>query len=99
MKHRSIHLNIRWLYEIRLKIPTLYSIEKITIKIAEIDLETVAKQFGEVDLDNIRRPDEVDLLIGYNYAGWHPTTGKVNEHLVILVTFLVNELGDDAHQW
>ena len=42
-------------------------------------------QFKNVDLRDIQRPSgEVDLLIGYDYAGWHPTPEQANEHLIIL---------------
>ena len=63
----------------------VYGIDKITNDIAEVELKPIIKQFKNVDLHDVRRPSgEVDVLIGYDYAGWHPTPEQVNEHLIIL---------------
>ena len=63
----------------------VYGIAKITNNIAAIDMKSIVAQFKNVNLGDIERPSgEVNLLIGYDYAGWHPTSEQVHEHLIIL---------------
>ena len=36
-------------------------------------------------MEQISRPiGEVELLVGYDYAGWHPTKELSNDHLLLL---------------
>ena len=63
----------------------VYGIEKITNEIGKLELKDVVKQFEGITPDDIDRPEgELNLLIGYDYAGWHPVVEKSNGHLVLL---------------
>ncbi|XP_071954191.1 uncharacterized protein [Antedon mediterranea] len=61
-----------------------YGIPKITAKIGNQNLENLAKILN-VYPEQVKRPTgEVDLLVGYEYAGYHPTKIKACGHLVLL---------------
>ena len=63
----------------------VFGIDKKTGPIAEIGLEFIKKSFNDVTVDEIIRPSgEVDVLIGYDYAGWHPIPERISGHLMIL---------------
>ena len=43
------------------------------------------KHFPNIKIDDVARlSGEDDILIGYDYAGWHPTPEIVSGHLVLL---------------
>ena len=62
-----------------------YSINAISNFISGLNLSKIKKCFPDVKEEQIRRPrGEIDILIGYNYAGWHPIREQSNGHLLIL---------------
>ena len=65
---------------------TVYGIEKITKRVtSSIAPETVSSHFKDVDFRDVEQPlGSVDLLVGSDYAGWHPIVEQVNGHFVVL---------------
>ena len=62
-----------------------FGIERITNSISEIDTECIMNIFPGVPFGRIARPcGEVELLVGYDYAGWHPTKELCHKHLLLL---------------
>ena len=54
----------------------------------EIDLRPIVR-FTNIKIGDITRPSgEVDILIGYDYAGWHPIPELVCQYLVVLSNIL-----------
>ena len=65
----------------------LYGIDKITSDIQAINLDGIHRLFRNVTnfKEEITRPTgEVDVLIGFEYAGFHPQTEQSSEHLLLL---------------
>ena len=63
----------------------VYGFDKITSDVAKFELNSIVKQFENISLQDVERPcGEVDLLIGFDYAGWHPIPEQANGHLIIL---------------
>jgi hypothetical protein len=63
----------------------VYSINKISDQIKDIDMSKVMKYFPGLNKESIKRPKgEIDILIGYNYAAWHPVPKLSAGHLIIL---------------
>ena len=61
----------------------VYGIPKISSSIEAIETDMFAITFG-VHPEEIRRPEgEVDVLIGLEYAGFHPDKEKIVDHLVL----------------
>ena len=61
----------------------VYGIQKISSSIEAVETSMFAVMFG-VDPGTIRRPEgEVDVLIGLEYAGFHPDKEKSVDHLVL----------------
>ena len=68
-----------------MKYVSAFGIDRITNRISPIHKESVSRVFPEVTMDQISRPlDEVELSVGYDYAGWHPTKELSNDHLLLL---------------
>ena len=68
-----------------------YGIDKITSNISRIDLSNVIPLFKDVKINDIVRPEgEIDLLIGYEYAGLHPIRKRAVDNLLLLG----NEFGE-----
>ena len=62
-----------------------YGIDKVTNDISIIDKENLTRIFPDILLEQVARPSgEVDVLIGYDYAGWHPTKKQCCDHLLLL---------------
>ncbi|XP_038055192.1 uncharacterized protein LOC119727399 [Patiria miniata] len=62
-----------------------YGIDRITADIENIDVHRVPSLFDDVSDTEIERPrGQVDLLIGFEYAGYHPTRLKAVDHLLVL---------------
>ena len=62
----------------------VYGIENISTKLEAVKVEGVLKLFKIVPIDDIRLPTgEIDVLIGFEYAGYHPTRIQSNGHFVI----------------
>lgn len=63
----------------------VYGIDKITSDIQAINLDGIHRLFRNVTKEEITRPTgEVDVLIGFEYAGFHPQTEQSSEHLLLL---------------
>ena len=63
----------------------VYGIDKITADIPTIDQNAVQQLFKDVPNAGIDRPvGEVDVLIGFNYANFHPQREQSVEHLLLL---------------
>ena len=62
-----------------------HSINIISSDIKGLNFSEIKKYFPEaIESQLIRPKGEVDILIGYNYAAWHPIPEKSYEHLLIL---------------
>ena len=62
-----------------------YGIDKITSPIPSVDLKGISKLFKDVHADELIRPTgEVDTLIGYEYADFHPLKEQSSGHLLLL---------------
>ena len=62
-----------------------YGIDVITTEISEIHNASLLENCPGLDLKNVIRPrGKVDLLIGYDYASWHPTKIQNWGHLLLL---------------
>ena len=63
----------------------VYGIDKITSPIPSVDLKGISKLFKDVHEDELIRPTgEVDTLIGYEYADFHPLKEQSSGHLLLL---------------
>ena len=63
----------------------VYGINKITSDIEHVDVESIAHLFRNITKDEIARPaGPVDVLIGYEYAAYHPEREQNIDHLVLL---------------
>ena len=63
----------------------VYGIDKITSDIQAINLDGVHRLFGNETKREITRPTgEVDVLIGFEYAGFHSQKEQSSEHLLLL---------------
>ena len=71
-----------------------YGIERITLDIQAVNLDGVVNLFKGVSAEEVTRPTgPVDLLIGYEYAGFHPQLERRNGHLLILKNQFVKCIG------
>ncbi|XP_068712364.1 myosin-2 heavy chain-like [Montipora foliosa] len=62
-----------------------YGIDKITSDIESVSTENLANLFKGVSKDDIARPaGPVDVLIGYEYAAYHPQRTQNVGHLLLL---------------
>ena len=51
----------------------------------EIDHGKVRKSFPNISERELKRPfGKEDILVGYNYAAWHPFCEQSCQHLLIL---------------
>ena len=63
----------------------VYGIDKITSDIQTINLDGVNRLFGNETKREITRPTgEVDVFIGFEYAGFHPQKELSSKHLLLL---------------
>ena len=63
----------------------LYGIDRISTELESIDLSGVSQLFPKSLLNELRRPSgEIDVLIGFEYAGYHPTRIKSSGHLLVM---------------
>ena len=63
----------------------VYGIDKIYTELNSINLTEVTKLFKTVKPEEINRPcGEIDVLIGFEYAGYHPVKKECNDHLLLL---------------
>ena len=69
----------------KIRIIVAYGIEKITNEISNINTGHMNKLFNQANMPQMRRPSgTVDLLIGFEYAAWHPTREQAAGHLLLL---------------
>ena len=62
-----------------------YGIDKISSNISRMNVNNVISLFGGVMVNDITQPEgEVDLLIGYDYAGLHPVKQQAVDNLILL---------------
>jgi hypothetical protein len=62
-----------------------YGIGRITSDIQAVNLDGVVHLFKGISAEEVARPTgPVDLLIGYEYAGFHPQLERRNGHLLLL---------------
>ena len=63
----------------------VYGIEKITNNVQNVDVSYIAKLFTDVSTKDIDRPTgEIEVLIGYQYAAYHPQRQQNIGHLLLL---------------
>ena len=63
----------------------VYGIDKITSNIQAVNLDGVHRLFKDVTKEEIARPTgEIDVLIGFEYAGFHPQKEQFSGHLLLL---------------
>ncbi|KAJ7384836.1 hypothetical protein OS493_019513 [Desmophyllum pertusum] len=63
----------------------MYGIDKITSDIQSIDIDGVTGLFKNIPKEDIMRPTGVvDVLIGYEYADFHPQKEQSSGHLLLL---------------
>ena len=69
------------------------AIEKISSSISAVNIQDIASLFS-VDSDSIKRPSsgEIDVLVGVQYAAYHPVRIEAKGHLLLLQTGLVRRL-------
>ena len=76
----------------------VYGIQRISSSIESIETEQFAAKFN-VPPETIRRPvGEVDVLIGLEYAGFHPEKQLAIDHLVLFSNRFGTCLGGTHHQ-
>ena len=62
-----------------------YGIEKISTSIEAKDISEMAKLLEWENIESIQRPEgEIELLIGFEYAGFHPEKIKSANHLLLM---------------
>ena len=63
----------------------LLGIEKISTDINEINFQVISKLFNtKLNIARRRSGKEIDVLIGMQYAGFHPVRQEANGHLLLL---------------
>ena len=63
----------------------VYGIEQISTAVEKIKIDEVVKLFPNLQAKDIERPEgEIDVLIGLEYAGFHPVRTNSNGHLLLL---------------
>ena len=78
----------------QIKVINAYSMEKITNEISSINISTIKKLISNIDPYEICRPvGTVDLLIGFEYAAWHPVQLQAIGHLLVLSNMFGKCLG------
>ena len=61
-----------------------YGIDRMASDIQSVNLDGVVYLSKGVSVEEITRPTgPVDLLIGYEYAGFHPQVGRRKGHLLL----------------
>ena len=62
-----------------------YGIKKISTEIEKIDVGIVKHLFVDINENILERPGgEVDMLIGFEYAGFHPIRMQAADHLLLM---------------
>ena len=61
-----------------------YGIPQISSEIESIETDELARQFNVNPSDFQRPVGEIDMLVGYEYAGFHPERVRSMQHLLLL---------------
>ena len=63
----------------------VFGIDRITSDTQKVDIDGVVRFFNNVSKEEILRPvGPVDVLIGYEYAAYHPQKEQTSDHLLLL---------------
>lgn len=63
----------------------VYGIDKITSDIQSVNVDGIIQLFKNVSKEEISRPSgTIDVLIGYEYAAYHPQNEQTSGHLLLL---------------
>ena len=63
----------------------VYGIDKITSEIPTVKTDDLVQEFKDIKPEDARRPTgAVDVLVGYEYAGFHPQPEQRSDHLLLL---------------
>ncbi|XP_068713032.1 uncharacterized protein [Montipora foliosa] len=63
----------------------VYGIDKITSDIQSVNVNGIIQLFKDISKDEISRPSgTIDVLIGYEYAAYHPQSEQTSGHLLLL---------------
>ena len=63
----------------------MYGIDRISTKVRDIDLTEVMYLFDDLVPEDIKRhAGEIDVLIGFEYAGFHPVREQHADHLLLM---------------
>ena len=63
----------------------VYGIDKISIPVKAIDISPIKKLFDDDALSEINRPcGEIHVLIGFEYAGYHPLRITCKKHFLLM---------------
>ena len=66
----------------------VYGIDKITNNVQNVDVSYIAKLFTDVSTKDIDCPTgEIEVLLGYQYAAYHPQREQNISHLLLLKFF------------
>ena len=65
---------------------SVMGVERIPSDTRAINMNEIKDMFRSANLNYLMRPEygEVDLLVGYEYADFHPTKKEANGHLLLL---------------
>ena len=69
--------------EVRIEV---LGIERISTEIERIEISKVLNQFKTEEAMKVRRPEcgDIDLLVGFQYAAYHPVKREELEHLLLM---------------
>ena len=61
-------------------------LDEISTRISEVKLDGIKNLFSGINTDELCRPTdgEIDCLIGYQYAAFHPVMQQASGHLLVL---------------
>lgn len=63
----------------------VYGINQISSPMRDMDVDRVLHLFQGIKKKEVQRPSgQIDVLIGYEYAGYHPVREQSSEHLLLL---------------
>ena len=62
----------------------MYGINKISRNVQQFELRGVAELFSDLEEEDVKFPDgEIDVLIGFEYAGFHPVRKQSSDHILL----------------
>lgn len=80
---------------------TVLGIERISSDIKAVNVNGVMKMFKNVGIQDIDRPNEgqIDCLMGYEYATFHPVRKQAVGHLLLLQNKFGKVIGGTHPSW